>query len=244
MPVAVKALTSSDPETAAAFEPNIEALASLSHPHVVKHFTHIVGNGMVGKLLWLTVAAVCQLLLVPLPLDEPFSSQQCHCSSLRAFYAVQVFLVTEYVSGWDLGSALSRDRQRHRRTGWHQQGHLIALGIAQGLAYLHDNGVLWFSCKPSNVLLDRSGAMAKVADFGLASFLAAVHSAGQMVSMAWCCGVAQRRRRLGMLRWSLACLNHHATMTLIVWTAVSSSVGSLLQLVLILVASMVRAQII
>ena len=95
---------------------------------------------------------------------------------------MQVFLVTEYVSGWDLGSALSRDRQRPRRTGWHQQGHLIALGIARGLAYLHGNGVLWFSCKPSNVLLDRSGAVAKIADYGLASFLAAMHSAGQMVS--------------------------------------------------------------
>ena len=95
-----------------------------------------------------------------------------------------MFLVTEYVSGWDLGSALSRERQRHRKTGWHQQGHLIALGIARGLAYLHGNGVLWFNCKPSNVLLDRSGAVAKIADFGLASFLAAMHSPGQMVSMS------------------------------------------------------------
>ncbi len=51
MPVAVKALTSSDPEIAAAFASNIGALASLSHPHVVKHFTHIIGNGMVRNPL-------------------------------------------------------------------------------------------------------------------------------------------------------------------------------------------------
>ena len=56
MPVAVKAMTISDPETAAAFEPNIKALASLSHLNVVKHFTHITGNGMVRKSLRRPVA--------------------------------------------------------------------------------------------------------------------------------------------------------------------------------------------
>ena len=114
---------------------------------------------------------------------------------------MQVFLVTEYVSGWDLGSALGRDRQRPRKTSWHQQGHLIALGIAQGLSYLHSNGVLWCNCKPSNILLDRSGAVAKIADFGLASFLAAMHSAAQMVSATYLPWVALRCRTLVRLRW-------------------------------------------
>ena len=87
MPVAVKALTSSDPEIAAAYANNIQALDSLSHPHVVKHYTHIIGNGTVQKPLRLAVAAVWQSLLVPLPLDELLSSQQCHCSSERAVLA-------------------------------------------------------------------------------------------------------------------------------------------------------------
>ncbi|CAK0784648.1 hypothetical protein CVIRNUC_007852 [Coccomyxa viridis] len=139
MPVAVKALTSSDPEIAAAFASNIGALASLSHPHVVKHFTHIIGNGMA---LFCIQRDVLETLLVHLLL----------------------------------------------------KGRLIALGVARGLAYLHSNSVLWFSCKPSNVLLDRSGAVAKIADFGLASFLAAMHSAEQMVSAAslsWGCSELQ-----------------------------------------------------
>ena len=135
-----------------------------------------------------------ETLLVHLLLKVSSSLQQRCCSSSRAACAVQVFLVTEYVSGWDLGNALSRDRQRPRKTGWHQQGRLIALGVARGLAYLHSNGVLWLSCKPSNVLLDRSGAAAKIADFGLASFLAAMHSAEQMVgaaSLSWGCSEMQ-----------------------------------------------------
>ena len=162
------------------------------------------------------------ILLVPLRLKMSPSLQQRHCSSSRAACAVQVFLVTEYVSGWDLGSALSRDRQRPRQTGWHQQGHLIALGIARGLAYLHSNGVLWFSCKPSNVLLDRSGAVAKIADFGLAGFLAAMHSAGQMVSAASLSWVALRCRSPVRLGWPLTQVSISCAIALILWSAVST----------------------
>ena len=167
------------------------------------------------------------MLLVPLLLKVSPSLQQRHCSSFRAACAVQAFLVTEYVSGWDLGSALSRDRQCHRQTGWHQKGHLIALGIARGLAYLHANGVLWFGCKPSNVLLDRSGAVAKIADSGLASFLAAMHSAGQMVSATSLSRVALKFRSPVMLRWPPTQVSISCTVALIVWPAVSLDVGHL-----------------
>ena len=47
----------------------------------------------------------------------------------------------------------------------------IALGIARGLLYFHSKDIVWFDCKPGNVLLNASGDIAKIADFGLARVL-------------------------------------------------------------------------
>ena len=46
-------------------------------------------------------------------------------------------MVAEYMQGGDLGTALAHDSPSARRLGWYQNGHLIALDIARGLAYLH-----------------------------------------------------------------------------------------------------------
>ena len=46
-------------------------------------------------------------------------------------------MVMEYMPGGDLGTALPNDTSSPRRLGWYQNGHLLALDIARGLAYLH-----------------------------------------------------------------------------------------------------------
>lgn len=92
-----------------------------------------------------------------------------------------MFFVTEYMQGGDLGDILKRDKATPRRFGWYQEGHLIALGIARGLAYLHSMKVVWFDCKPKNVLLDHKG-VAKIADFGLARILESTYVTGCLVS--------------------------------------------------------------
>ena len=75
------------------------------------------------------------------------------------------------MEGGDLGKTIRKDKAVPRQTSWYQQGRYIALGIARGLAYLHKRGIVWFDCKPGNVLLNGSGDVAKIADFGLARIL-------------------------------------------------------------------------
>jgi serine/threonine protein kinase len=64
------------------------------------------------------------------------------------------------------------------------------LSLAQGVVFLHSNGVLHRDLKPANVLLDRRGRL-KIADFGLSKALAGVasvrqslHSQGRDVKVA------------------------------------------------------------
>ena len=92
-----------------------------------------------------------------------------------------MLLVTELMQGGDLRTCIRNDSQLPRRTGWYQNGRYLALGIARGLTYLHSRNVIWFDCKPNNVLLDHTGTVAKIADFGLAKVLASTHTAGCLV---------------------------------------------------------------
>ena len=93
-----------------------------------------------------------------------------------------MLLVTELMQGGDLRTRIRNDSQVPRKTGWYQNGRYLALGIARGLTYLHSRNVIWFDCKPNNVLLDHTGTVAKIADFGLAKVLATTHTAGCLVS--------------------------------------------------------------
>ena len=96
--------------------------------------------------------------------------------------ARQVFLITEFMEGGDLGRRIRRDKAVPRQTSWYQQGRFIALGIARGLLYLHSRGIVWFHCKPGNVLLNGSGDVAMIADFGLARILEATYIMTHQVS--------------------------------------------------------------
>jgi serine/threonine protein kinase len=48
--------------------------------------------------------------------------------------------------------------------------------LCRGLVYLHSRKIVWFDCKPSNVLLDYTGTLAKIADVGLCKMLGGTHT--------------------------------------------------------------------
>ncbi|XP_039116091.1 probable LRR receptor-like serine/threonine-protein kinase At1g53430 [Dioscorea cayenensis subsp. rotundata] len=81
----------------------------------------------------------------------------------------QLLLIYEYMENNSLASALfSRDRDR-LNLDW-QTRHKICLGIARGLAYLHEESrlkIVHRDIKATNVLLDKD-LNAKISDFGLA----------------------------------------------------------------------------
>ena len=84
----------------------------------------------------------------------------------------QMMLITELMHGGNLGTRIHAESGPDRKLGWYRTGAGIALSIARGLTYLHSMNIIWFDCKPSNVLLDHSGCIAKIADVGLSRMLA------------------------------------------------------------------------
>ena len=95
---------------------------------------------------------------------------------------LQMYLITEYMQGGDLGGKLRSDKANPRQYGWYQYGRFILLGIIRGLVYLHSKRIVWFDCKPGNVLLDHTGRVAKIADFGMAKILESTFITGVLVS--------------------------------------------------------------
>ncbi|KAH7651421.1 Non-specific serine/threonine protein kinase protein [Dioscorea alata] len=80
----------------------------------------------------------------------------------------QLLLIYEYMENNSLASALFGDRH-HLNLDW-QTRHKICLGIARGLAYLHEESrlkIVHRDIKATNVLLDKD-LNAKISDFGLA----------------------------------------------------------------------------
>lgn len=108
-------------------------------------------------------------------------------------------VVMEYAAGGTLMAKLAADGMdgAPRRVGWYGRGRLLAHGVATGLAYLHAHKIIHFDIKSSNVLLDRAGLTAKIADVGLSKI-----SRGSAVSQTMRCGAARRRaaraRRAGL----------------------------------------------
>lgn len=137
--------------------------------HAAGGLTFLIGSGLVAGALLYRFPYTAPLKQSLFPFLIKAGTHLCPPIS-EVFMFAQKYLVTEYMQGGDLGQCLRNDKAKPRKYGWYKDGRFIALGIARGLAYLHSTHVVWFDCKPSNVLLDHTG-VAKIADFGLARIL-------------------------------------------------------------------------
>jgi eukaryotic-like serine/threonine-protein kinase len=73
----------------------------------------------------------------------------------------QTFLVMEYVEGITLAESLRRSPLATRDTA------ALGVSLADGLAYVHERGVVHRDVKPSNILISTNGEV-KLGDFGIA----------------------------------------------------------------------------
>uniref|UniRef100_A0A0E0J697 Receptor-like serine/threonine-protein kinase n=1 Tax=Oryza nivara TaxID=4536 RepID=A0A0E0J697_ORYNI len=81
-------------------------------------------------------------------------------------------LVYEYIENGSLAKVLFDRRDSSKFLGWKQRFN-IALGVAKGLAYLHNECLEWIihcDMKPENILLDED-MEPKITDFGLSKLL-------------------------------------------------------------------------
>nr|XP_023898465.1 leucine-rich repeat receptor-like protein kinase PXC2 [Quercus suber] len=77
-------------------------------------------------------------------------------------------LIYEYISSGSLYKHL-HDGHNGNCLSWRQRFHIV-LGMAKGLAHLHQMNIIHYNLKSTNVLIDSSGEP-KVGDFGLARLL-------------------------------------------------------------------------
>jgi serine/threonine-protein kinase len=97
----------------------------------------------------------------------------------------ELFLVLEYVEGWDLETLLHCKLSSHSQNMPWQQAFTIAHGIAKGLVYLHNAqdakgrplGIIHRDISPSNVLISQRGEV-KLTDFGVS-----IHQ--RMIRQTW-----------------------------------------------------------
>ena len=79
------------------------------------------------------------------------------------------YLVMEYVDGLNLSELLARVEEGILT---HNEATHMLASVASALAYAHENGALHLDIKPTNIMIDRTGAV-KLADFGMATLASA-----------------------------------------------------------------------
>ncbi len=79
------------------------------------------------------------------------------------------YIVMEYVDGLSLAELMQRVEGG---TLTCEEAAYVLQSVASALSFAHDNGVLHLDIKPSNILIDRSGAI-KLSDFGMAALTSA-----------------------------------------------------------------------
>ncbi|KAL5228702.1 hypothetical protein ABZP36_016967 [Zizania latifolia] len=90
--------------------------------------------------------------------------------ALRGFYwtsSLQL-LIYDYLPGGNLHKHLHECREENSLS-WMERFDII-IGVARGLTYLHQRGIIHYNLKSSNVLLDGNGEP-RVGDYGLAKLL-------------------------------------------------------------------------
>lgn len=103
--------------------------------------------------------------------DEMGVLQILDHSNVVSYYGIEVhrdkvYIFMEYCSGGSLASLLE-----HGRIEDETVIKVYALQMLEGLAYLHDSGVIHRDIKPENILLDHNGVI-KYVDFGAAKIIA------------------------------------------------------------------------
>jgi TPR repeat protein/serine/threonine protein kinase len=104
------------------------------------------------------------------------ASQSMHVLGVHSFFQDdaegEFYLVTDLIRYGDLRQFLDS----HPKPLPLPDALLVALGIARGLAAIHDAGIVHFDLKPANILMDRKDGVwiPKISDFGLARSSAGV----------------------------------------------------------------------
>ncbi|KAL3143486.1 hypothetical protein ABBQ38_002293 [Trebouxia sp. C0009 RCD-2024] len=82
-------------------------------------------------------------------------------------------LVLEYMEGGDLHSCIVQDCYPKCKGffRWYRNGARVALDVAKGLVFLHDQQVVHNDIKSKNILLTKDAAVAKIADVGTSRIL-------------------------------------------------------------------------
>ncbi|KAH6837287.1 Leucine-rich repeat transmembrane protein kinase [Perilla frutescens var. hirtella] len=132
-----------------------------------------------GVLLDGTIIAVKQLSSKSSQGNREFLNEICMISALQHPHLVQLYgcciegnqllLVYEYMENNSLARALFDQEQNQLHLDWATR-HKICIGIARGLAYLHEESrlkIVHRDIKATNVLLD-GNLVPKISDFGLA----------------------------------------------------------------------------
>ena len=85
---------------------------------------------------------------------------------------MQMMLITDYCEGGNLSNQIHPgvELKGAQRLSWYSHGQYVALGVVRALVFLHSRDVIWFDCKPSNVLLDRM-RIPRICDVGLSKIL-------------------------------------------------------------------------
>ena len=128
------------------------ALKKIDVTHAQKSFPHLHPEQILESLQW----EVSRLSTISHPNCVQFYGIYQHKTQTRTY------LVMEFCEGGTLEHRLKNADELSWETRWKW-----ALEMTQGLAYLHENGVLHRDLKAENILLDKQGC-AKLADLGVA----------------------------------------------------------------------------
>jgi serine/threonine protein kinase/tetratricopeptide (TPR) repeat protein len=106
-------------------------------------------------------------------MNEARATSRLNHPNIATLYDVEefegeFFLVLEYLPGSTLEDFMHKYKDRGQKADV-EQVVAIALGIAEGLAHAHRNGIVHRDIKPANILFSADG-LPKITDFGISKF--------------------------------------------------------------------------